>query len=97
MYRIFYFVAFVTIILAGVKISNVITTKFKINRWILAFAAPLTILVPLIVFKSISPWVLNILIAIFSIESIMFFEITRDIMAKHEKEAIRYRNKPRKK
>ncbi|QAT40959.1 hypothetical protein [Clostridium sp. JN-9] len=85
MVGMFNVISLVALLLVGIKISNLVLQKFKVNRWILAFTAPMVILIPTILFKNISPWVMNILIVIFSIESIMFFEITRKVMNEKEK------------
>ncbi len=85
MVGMFNVISLVALLLIGIKISNLVLQKFKVNRWILAFTAPMVILIPTILFKNISPWVMNILIVIFSIESIMFFEITRKVMNEKEK------------
>lgn len=81
----FNIISLMALLLAGIKISNVVLQKFKVNRWILAFTAPMVIIIPIILFENINPLVMNILIVIFSIESIMFFEITKKIMNEKEK------------
>ncbi|MBI6874864.1 hypothetical protein [Clostridium aciditolerans] len=89
--KLFYGIAFIALMLVGVKLSNIITKRFRINRWLLALSAPLVIMVPMIVFDIKNPWILNLLIVIFSIMCIMFFEISKGIMEKREKELKKYR------
>jgi fucose permease len=89
--KLFYGIAFIALMLVGVKLSNIITKRFKINRWLLAFSAPCVIIVPMIVFDIKNPWILNLLIIIFSIMCIMFFEISKGIMEQREKQFKKYR------
>ncbi|WML33392.1 hypothetical protein [Clostridium sp. OS1-26] len=89
--KLFYGIAFIALMLVGVKLSNIITKRFKINRWLLALSAPLVIMVPMIVFDIKNPWILNLLIVIFSIMCIMFFEISKGIIEQREKELKKYR------
>ncbi len=83
--KLFYGIAFIALMLVGVKVSNIITKKFKINRWIIAFCAPLVIIVPMVAFDIKNPWILNVLIIIFSMMCIMFFEISKNIMEQRQK------------
>jgi hypothetical protein len=75
--KIVYIVFLIAVVLGSVYLTKKLLKKFNINRWIVGGISPLILIVPSLVFKDINPIVWNILLLIFSVMCIMFFEITR--------------------
>lgn len=82
--KVIYMMFFIGLVLCSVYITRVLMKKIRINRWIIAVAAPLVLIVPSIVFEEINSVVWNILIVIFCVLCIMFFEMTRTLLEKNE-------------
>ena len=82
--KVIYIFGVIVFLIISINLTRIITKRFKINRWILAFASPLIILVPKIAFPRLSSWVWIILFVIFSFTCIMFFEITRTMVENNE-------------
>ncbi|WP_040212581.1 hypothetical protein [Clostridium polynesiense] len=84
MYTVFYILGTILFILFSVNLTKKITKKYKINRWVLGFLSPFVILVPVFLFDELPGFVWRILLIIFSVMCIMFFEITRQMVEKNE-------------
>ena len=82
--KVLYIIGLIVFLLISIKLTKIITKRFKINRWVLAFTSPLIILVPKIALPGLSSWVWIILFMIFSFTCIMFFEITRMMVEDNE-------------
>lgn len=81
-------------VLSSLYLCRKIMKKFKINRWIIGFSAPLVLIIPKILFKNINSVVWSILIGIFMVLYILFFEINREISeTKGIKETMNIRRK----
>ncbi|MCY6371878.1 hypothetical protein OXH55_14625 [Clostridium ganghwense] len=95
--KLIFAIAMFAVVLVGVKLTHILVSKFKINRWVLAFISPLILIVPSIAFPSLNPIVWKILQIIFSLTCIMFFEITRMMIENNEiKGIIKYERSNRK-
>lgn len=82
--KLIYIVFLIAIVLGSVCFTKTVQKKFSINRWIIGITAPLVLIIPLLTFKEINPIVWNILLLIFSVMCIMFFEITRTKLENNE-------------
>lgn len=91
--KLFYGLTFIFLILFGIKISNILIKKVRLNRWVLAFTAPLVIIIPMVFFDITNPWILNMLIIVFSIMCIMFFEISKGVIEQREKMLKKHKNR----
>lgn len=91
--NLIYIMFLIALVLGSVFITRIVMRKFNINRWVIAFIAPLVLIVPNLIFKNISTTVTNILFIIFSIMCIMFFEMTRVKLEKKEIKGIIYNTK----
>jgi hypothetical protein len=92
--KFIYIIFFIALVLGSVYITRVLLRRFRINRWIVGFLAPFILIVPSIVFKEINTVVWNILIVIFCVLCIMFFEITRTLLENNEiKGVAKYKKK----
>lgn len=91
--KLLYIIGLVLLILGSVFLTKITIKKFNINRWIIAVIAPLILIIPLLIFKNINPIVWNILLLVFSVMCIMFFEMTRIKLEKKEIKGIIYNNK----
>lgn len=91
--KLLYIIGLVLLILGSVFLTRITIRKFNINRWIIAVIAPLVLIIPLLMFKNINPIVWNILLLVFSVMCIMFFEMTRIKLEKKEIKGIIYNNK----
>jgi hypothetical protein len=91
--KLLYIIGLVLLILGSVFLTRITIRKFNINRWIIAVIAPLVLIIPLLMFKDINPIVWNILLLVFSVMCIMFFEMTRIKLEKKEIKGIIYNNK----
>lgn len=91
--KLLYIIGLVLLILGSVFLTRITIKKFNINRWIIAVIAPLVLIIPLLMFKNINPIVWNILLLVFSVMCIMFFEMTRIKLEKKEIKGIIYNNK----
>ncbi|WP_443659412.1 hypothetical protein [Clostridium algidicarnis] len=91
--KIAYIVFLIVVVLGSVYITKRITKRFNINRWIIGWVAPLILIIPSILFKEINPIVWNLLLLIFSVMCIMFFEMTRIKLEKNEIKGIINYNK----
>lgn len=78
--KVLYIIFLMVIVLASVKFTKAMTKRFKLNRWIIGFTAPLVLIIPSLLFNNIPPIIWNILSIIFSVMCIMFFEITRNLL-----------------
>lgn len=77
MIKILYSFVLIGMLIFSINFTKFITNKFKINRWILAFCAPLVLIIPSVVFYNLSNVAWFILIFIFFVMCIMFFELNR--------------------
>jgi hypothetical protein len=85
------------IVIGGVKLTHILTKKYKINRWVIGFVAPFILIVPSILFENIHPIVWNVLQIVFSLLCIIFFEITRTMLENNRiKGIIKYNNTTKK-
>ena len=84
MIRLIYIVGLIAFLLLSLKLTRIITRRYKVNRWILAFASPFIILIPKIAFPRLHSWIYVILFMIFSFTCIMFFELTRMMVENNE-------------
>ena len=84
MVRVLYIIGFIAVLLISLRLTRVITKRYKVNRWILAFTSPFIILIPKIVFPGLPSWAWLILFMTFSFTCIMFFEITRIMVENNE-------------
>ena len=92
--KFIYIIFFIALVLGSVYITRVLLRRFRINRWIVGFLAPFILILPSIVFKEINTVVWNVLIVIFCVLCIMFFEITRTLLENNEiKGAAKYKKK----
>lgn len=92
--KFIYIIFFIALVLGSVYITRALLKRFRINRWIIGFLAPFILIVPSIVFKEINTVVWNILIVIFCVLCIMFFEITRTLLENNEiKGVAKYKKK----
>lgn len=91
--NLIYIMFLIALVLGSVFITRIVMRKFNINRWVIAFIAPLVLIVPNLIFKNLSTTVTNILFIIFSIMCIMFFEMTRVKLEKKEIKGIIYNTK----
>lgn len=82
--KIAYIVFLIVVVLGSVYITKRLTKKFNINRWIVGGVAPLILIVPSMLFEEINPTIWNLLLLIFSVMCIMFFEMTRIKLEKNE-------------
>lgn len=78
--KLIYIIFFIALILGSGYLTKALTRRFRINRWVVGFMAPFVLIIPAIAFKEINTIVWNILIVIFCIMCIMFFEITRTLL-----------------
>ncbi|WDV47236.1 hypothetical protein PV797_05895 [Clostridiaceae bacterium M8S5] len=76
------------LVIGGVKLTHIINSRYTVNRWILGFTAPLVLIIPKIISKNLNSVVWNILQIIFSLQCIMFFEITREMLEKKKSMSI---------
>jgi len=83
--KLLYIVFFMALVVGTVLFTRSIDKKIKLNRWVLGGVAPFLLIVPSIVFKEINSVIWNVLLVIFVVICIMFFELTRIRM--EEKEA----------
>lgn len=74
-----YIISIIMFVLGSIYLSRKLMKKFKLNRWIIAFSAPLILIIPVILFKTINPIVWSILIVMFIFLCILFFEINTNI------------------
>lgn len=78
MIKIIYIVFVIAYVLACVGITRWLDKKNKLpNRWISGFISFFIILIPLMIFSNIPPFVLNILYGLCGLFAIMFFETSR--------------------
>ena len=91
--NLIYIMFLIALVLGSAFITRIVMRKFNINIWVIAFIAPLVLIVPNLIFKNISTTVTNILFIIFSIMCIMFFEMTRVKLEKKEIKGIIYNTK----
>ena len=84
MIRVLYIIGLIAFLLLSLWLTRIITRRYKVNRWILAFTSPFIILVPKIAFPGLPSVVSVILFMIFSFTCIMFFEITRMLVENNE-------------
>lgn len=91
--NLIYIMFLIALVLGSVFITRIVMRKFNMNRWVIAFIAPLVLIVPNLIFKNLSTTVTNILFIIFSIMCIMFFEMTRVKLEKKEIKGIIYNTK----
>lgn len=96
--KIVYILFLMILLLGSVFLTRFINKRFKINRWIIGFSAPLVIIVPSLIFKNINNIIMGILYVIFAVMCIMFFEITRMKLENNElKGTINFDDKYKKK
>ncbi|MDF2880557.1 MAG: hypothetical protein K0R54_1114 [Clostridiaceae bacterium] len=88
--KLLYIIGLVLLILGSVFLTRITIKKFNINRWVIAVIAPFVIIIPLLIFKNINTIVWNILLLVFSVMCIMFFEMTRIKLEKKEIKGIIY-------
>ena len=74
-----YIIFTITFILGCIYLSRKLMNKFNFNRWIIAFIAPLILIIPSIFFKNIPSLVWTILGGIFIMLCVLFFEINTRI------------------
>ena len=92
--KFIYIIFFIALVLGSVYITRVLLRRFRINRWIVGFLAPFILILPSIVFKEINTVVWNVLIVIFCVLCIIFFEITRTLLENNEiKGVAKYKKK----
>lgn len=75
--KVLYIIFIIAMFLGSVYFTKAVLKKFNVNRWIVGGTAPLILIIPSLVFDNINPVVWNILLLIFCVMCIMFFEITR--------------------
>lgn len=87
-----YIIFIIMFILGSICISRKLMKKFNFNRWVIAFTAPLILIIPSVFFKNIHPFIWGILGGVFIVFCILFFEInTRISETKGTKTAMDYR------
>lgn len=86
--KLVWIVGLFLIVMGGVKLTKIVTSRVKVNRWVLGFSAPLVLIVPSFLFKNIHPIVWNVLQVIFCLMCIMFFEITRTMLENNKMKGI---------
>jgi len=92
--KLLYILALMIIVLGSVRFTKLMMKKYKLNRWIIGFAAPFVLIIPSLLFKNIPTVVWNILTIIFSVMCIMFFEISRTMLEKGQyKGIVKYHKK----
>lgn len=74
-----YIISIMSFVVGSVYLSRKLMSKFKFNRWIIAAVAPLILIVPSIFFNNIHPIIWAVLIGIFLVLCILFFEINTNI------------------
>lgn len=82
--KLIYILFLILLVLFSIKLTNYITKKIRVNRWIVGFLAFLVLIIPRIVFENISPSVWNALLIISAVLCMMFFEITRQMLENEE-------------
>lgn len=99
MYKLLWGIGLFMIVIGGVKLTHIITKKFKVNRWIIGVIAPFILVLPSLFFENIHPIIWNTLQILFCLMCIMFFEITRMMLENNKiKGIVKYHNtKPNKK
>ena len=89
-----YILGYIALVLGSVHFTKLLMKKFKLNRWIIGFIAPLVLIIPSILLKNINVVLGNLLSIIFCVLSIMFFEISRYKLENHElKSILNYKKK----
>ena len=92
--NLMYVLLYMALVLGSVKLTKTLLKKYKLNRWVIGFTAPFVIIIPLSLFREIHPIIWYLLMAIFSIMCMMFFEITRTKLENNTlKGIIRYQDK----
>lgn len=76
--KLIYILFCLALVLGSVYFTRVLLKRYKLNRWIIGFIAPLVLIIPSVLFKNINTILANLLSIIFSVMCIMFFEITRN-------------------
>lgn len=74
-----YIILMMAFVLGSLGLCRKVIKKHKVNRWIIGFSAPLVLIIPKILFDNINPIVWTILVAIFIVLYLLFFEINREI------------------
>ncbi|ERI94883.1 hypothetical protein HMPREF1982_00565 [Clostridiales bacterium oral taxon 876 str. F0540] len=82
--KILYIMFLIILLLASVALTKFLMKKVKLNRWVIACAAPFVLIIPSFLFENMSATVWNILSVIFAVMCIMFFEITRTKLERNE-------------
>jgi hypothetical protein len=79
-----YIIIIIAMVLGSVYFTKLLLKKFNINRWIVGGTAPLVLIIPSLLFDNINSIVWSILLLIFCVMCIMFFEITRTKLENNE-------------
>lgn len=74
-----YIILMMAFVLGSLGLCRKVIKKHKVNRWIIGFSAPLVLIIPKILLDNINPIVWTILVAIFIVLYLLFFEINREI------------------
>lgn len=83
-FKLIYILILIAMVLGTVYFTKLLLKRYNINRWIVGGTAPLVIIIPSLLFDNISPIIWNILLLIFCVMCIMFFEITRTKLENNE-------------
>ncbi|GAA0079180.1 hypothetical protein UT300005_35590 [Clostridium sp. CTA-5] len=74
-----YIISIILFVLGSIYLSRKLINKFKMNRWVIAFAAPLILIIPRIFFENINPIIWAMLVFIFMVLCVLFFELNNGI------------------
>ena len=92
--KFIYILFCITLVLGSVYFTKKLMKRFKLNRWIIGSIAPFVVIIPSVLFKNINTMLWNLLLIIFSVMCIMFFEITRNKLENNEiKGVLNYKKK----
>ena len=75
--KVIYILCCIALVLGSVYFTKFLLKRYKLNRWLIGCMAPLVLIIPSLLFKEINTLLWNLLLIIFSVMCIMFFEITR--------------------